>query len=161
MGQPGAGRPSSHGFQNGWRAARARGLLAGAPVWARARRGPPWTDPWRNCHPILLQGEEAGWSEEARLSPPGGPVFSLALDSREQEGLPGQVFVGNHAKQVAVWVPPAAELDSNVSAAGGGAPGDGWMGGRAGAAALAGRGRSCWSLLLPLDAASRPTSPLL
>ena len=27
---------------------------------------------------------------------------------------PLQVFVGNHAKQVAVWVPPAAELDSNV-----------------------------------------------
>ncbi len=25
-----------------------------------------------------------------------------------------QVFVGNHAKQVAAWVPPAAELDSNV-----------------------------------------------
>ncbi|KAL4420306.1 hypothetical protein ABPG77_001396 [Micractinium sp. CCAP 211/92] len=55
-----------------------------------------------------------GFVEAARLTPPGGPIFSLALDTREQDGLPNQVFVGNHAKQVAVWVPPAAQLDSNV-----------------------------------------------
>lgn len=60
------------------------------------------------------EGEDGQWVEQARLSPPGGPIFSLALDSREQDGLPNQVFVGNHAKQVAAWVPPAAELDSNV-----------------------------------------------
>ncbi len=29
--------------------------------------------------------------EQARLTPPGGPIFSLALDSREQDGLPNQV----------------------------------------------------------------------
>lgn len=98
-----------------------------------------------------------GFVEAARLAPPGGPIFSLALDTREQDGLPNQVrflcgsplskgastavaiaggihlgqqqvhrplsvfhhvqvFVGNHAKQVAVWVPPAAQLDSNVRA---------------------------------------------
>lgn len=63
-----------------------------------------------NCEEL----DVCGFKEEARLAPPGGPIFSLALDSREQDGLPNQVFVGNHAKQVAVWVPPAAELDSNV-----------------------------------------------
>lgn len=36
-----------------------------------------------------------------------------------------QVFVGNHAKQVAAWVPPAAELDSNVSRS---PPPSGWAG---------------------------------
>ena len=56
-----------------------------------------------------------GFQEEARLTPPGGPVFSLALDAREQDGLPNQVWVGNHAKQVGVWLPPATELDPNVS----------------------------------------------
>lgn len=40
-------------------------------------------------------------------------MFSLALDSREGGGAP-QVFVGNHAKQVAAWVPPAAAFDANV-----------------------------------------------
>lgn len=144
----------------------------------------------------IPQGEDGQWVEQARLSPPGGPIFSLALDSREQDGLPNQVgggagqaggqtergaavllqvlhehrqlhcmtgnlrasrvgasagmamppptqlsaphlqcslsicaawqvFVGNHAKQVAAWVPPAAELDSNVSRS---PPPSGWAG---------------------------------
>jgi pleiotropic regulator 1 len=74
--------------------------------------------------PAWLQGDCAelsvcGFQEEARLTPPGGPVFSLALDAREQDGLPNQVWVGNHAKQVGVGLPPATELDPNVS---------GWVG---------------------------------
>jgi hypothetical protein len=44
----------------------------------------------------FLQGdceqlEAGGLQEETRLAPPGGPIFSLALDSREQDGLPSQV----------------------------------------------------------------------
>lgn len=43
-----------------------------------------------------------GFVEAARLTPPGGPIFSLALDTREQDGLPNQVR--------APVVPPARRL---------------------------------------------------
>lgn len=41
-----------------------------------------------------------GYIQAARLQPPGGPVFCLARDARSQDGLPDQVYCGNHAKQV-------------------------------------------------------------
>lgn len=56
-----------------------------------------------------------GYLQAARLAPPGGPVFSLAVDSRSQDGMPDQVYCGNHAKQVVVWVPPKPQLEPNVS----------------------------------------------
>lgn len=57
---------------------------------------------------------DVGFTLGARLTPPGAPVFSLAADRRSQDGLPDQVFCGNHAKQVLAWVPPKQELEANV-----------------------------------------------
>lgn len=55
-----------------------------------------------------------GYSEVVRLSPPGGPVFSLLLDHRTEDGVPNQIFLGNHAKQVVDWVPPRDDLEAGV-----------------------------------------------
>jgi pleiotropic regulator 1 len=55
-----------------------------------------------------------GYLEALRLTPPGGPVFSLLLDQRSDDGLPSQVYLGNHAKQVLAWAPPRAELEAGV-----------------------------------------------
>ena len=64
------------------------------------------------------QGDDLGSSgfvEQQRLTPPGGPVFSLALDDRGQDGQhASQVLLGNHAKQVLAWVPPAPCLEQGV-----------------------------------------------
>ncbi len=57
----------------------------------------------------------AGFSEVVRLTPGGGPVFSLLEDSRGQDGLATQVFMGNHGRQVVAWVPPSPQLEPNVS----------------------------------------------
>ena len=51
---------------------------------------PPPPHPQGNCEEL----DVCGFKEEARLAPPGGPIFSLALDSREQDGLPNQVRLG-------------------------------------------------------------------
>lgn len=49
-----------------------------------------------NCDEL----ETCGLKEEARLAPAGGPIFSLALDSRDQDGLPSQVCAGQHCMYV-------------------------------------------------------------
>jgi pleiotropic regulator 1 len=41
-------------------------------------------------------------------------VFSLLLDRRSDDGLPSQVYLGNHAKQVLAWVPPREALEAGV-----------------------------------------------
>ena len=55
-----------------------------------------------------------GYLEARRLTPAGGPVFSLLLDQRAYDGLANQVYLGTHGKQVLAWVPPAPELESRV-----------------------------------------------
>ena len=52
--------------------------------------------------------------EAQRITPPGGPVFSVLVDSRSDDGLPDQVYMGNHGKQVVAWVPPSAHTESGV-----------------------------------------------
>ena len=40
------------------------------------------------------------YSEAQRLTVTGGPVFSLLLDRRSDDGLADQVYLGTHGKQV-------------------------------------------------------------
>lgn len=64
------------------------------------------------------QGEDlgsGGFAEAARLAPPGGPVFALALDDRQAGGQqPSEVLLANHGKQVLAWVPPSLQLEAGV-----------------------------------------------
>lgn len=56
----------------------------------------------------------AGYTQVSRLSPSGGPVFSMLLDQRSEDGGANQIFLGNHAKQILDWVPPRGELEAGV-----------------------------------------------
>ncbi|CAL5222253.1 g4589 [Coccomyxa viridis] len=62
----------------------------------------------------------AGVSEVMRLTPSGAPVFSLAVDGAAPGSNPAapddrqQVFCGNAAKSIAVWEPPASEMQEKV-----------------------------------------------
>ncbi|CAK0786850.1 hypothetical protein CVIRNUC_010064 [Coccomyxa viridis] len=62
----------------------------------------------------------AGVSEVTRLTPSGAPIFSLAVDGAAPGSNPAapdsrqQVFCGNAAKSIAVWEPPASEMQDRV-----------------------------------------------
>jgi WD40 repeat protein len=79
-----------------------------------------WSSEAGSCSPAALGG--AGFAEVSRLTPPGGPVFSLLLDegaaADADPDAPARVYLGNHARQVLAWAPPVAGLEPGVELGG-------------------------------------------
>jgi pleiotropic regulator 1 len=62
-----------------------------------------------------LQESTAEVDEIVRLTPPGGPIFSLASDTpKPQLGERQNIFLGNYDKAIVAWEPPSQTLIKKV-----------------------------------------------